>query len=163
LADEDKVVGGGKVLEEKAQTAQALGGHEVSVVDNRDQELVGAMDLEGLLDQESFAAVVVAVELDLKGLAEDAQGVVIGVQGAVDDGGDEAFGVVVEEGMLEDGFAGARFAQDQAQAALLGVNAEDVKDVLLMRQEREGLGVEGIAGKTKVGSNHMKGEVELSS
>jgi hypothetical protein len=130
----------------------------VGVVDHRDQELVGAMDLEGFLDQEALAAMVVAVELDLKGLAEDAQGVVIGVKGAVDDRGDETFGVVIKQGLFEHGFAGARFAQDQAQAALLGVNAEDVKDLLLMRQERDGLGVEGIAGETEVGADHRIGE-----
>ena len=38
------------------------------------------MDAEGLLDQESFAMVVTALELDLEGFAEDAQGVVISVK-----------------------------------------------------------------------------------
>lgn len=74
---EHEVVRGWKVLEEESQAAEALGGHEMGVVDDRDQELVGAMDLEGFLDQEPLAAMVVAVELELKGLAEDAQGVVI--------------------------------------------------------------------------------------
>ena len=62
--------------------------------------LAGAMDFEGFLDQQPFAAMVVAFELDLKGLAEDAQGIVIGVQGAVDHRGDQAFGVVVEQACL---------------------------------------------------------------
>jgi hypothetical protein len=55
------------------------------------------VDAEGLLDEEALAGVVTAFELDLKGFAEDAQGVVTGVEGAVDDGRDHAFGIVVEQ------------------------------------------------------------------
>ena len=137
LADEHQVVGAGKVLAEQAQFAQAVGGHEVGVVNDGDEHFAGAVDAEGFLDQQAFAVMVAALELDLEGFAEDAQGVVVGVQGAVDDRGDHAFGVVVEEGLFEDAFAGAGFAQDQAQAALLGVDAEDVEDFLLVRQQRE--------------------------
>jgi len=46
------------------------------------------MDAEGLLDEQAFAAMIVALELDLKGFAEDAEGVVVSVEGAVDHGGD---------------------------------------------------------------------------
>ncbi len=132
LADEDEVVGGRKVLEEQAQTTEALRRHEVRVINDRHEELVGAMDLEGFLDEESFTAMVVAVELELKSLAEDAQGVVVGVEGAVDDRSDHALGVVVEQGLLKHGFPGAGFSQDEAQAALLGVNTENVEGLLLM-------------------------------
>ncbi len=97
LANEHEVVRSREVLEKEAQTAQALGGHEMSVVDDGDEQFVGSMDLEGFLDQEAFAAMVVAIELNLKGLAEDAQGVVVGVEGAVDDRSDHALGVVVHE------------------------------------------------------------------
>ena len=138
LADEHQVVGAGKVLEEQAQFAQAIGGHEVGVVNDGHEHFAGAMEAEGFLDQQAFAVVVAALELDLEGFAEDAQGVVIGVEGAVDDRGDHAFGVVVEQGLLEDAFAGAGFAQHQAQAALLGVDAEDVEDFLLVGEQREG-------------------------
>ena len=138
LADEHQVVGAGKVLAEQTQFAQAIGGHEVGVVDDGHEHFAGAMDAEGFLDQQAFAVVVAALELDLEGLAEDAQGVVIGVEGAVDDGSDHAFGVVGEERLFEDAFAGAGFAQHQAEAALLGVDAEDVEDLLLVGEQREG-------------------------
>ena len=133
LADEHQVVGAREVLAEQAQFAQAVGGHEVGVVNDGDEHFAGAMDAEGLLDQQAFAVMVAALELDLERLAEDAQGVVVGVQGAVDDRGDHAFGVVVEQRLFEDAFAGAGFAEHQAEAALLGVDAEDVEDFLLVR------------------------------
>jgi hypothetical protein len=71
------------------------------------------MDLEGFLHQQPFAVVVVAFELDLKSLAEDAQGVVVGVEGAVDDGSDHPFWIVVEQRVFEHAFAGAGFLQDR--------------------------------------------------
>jgi hypothetical protein len=46
---------------------------------------------------------------------------------------------VCEQGLFEDALAGARFAEDQAEAALLGVDAQDVKDFLLVGQKRDGL------------------------
>jgi hypothetical protein len=92
----------------------------MSVVDDGHEEFGGAVETEGLVDQKPLAVVVVAAELDLKGLAEDAQGVVIGVKGAVDDGGDDALGVVLSERFLEDGLATARFAQNQTETALFG-------------------------------------------
>ena len=60
----------------------------------------------------------------------------------------------MQQGLLEHAFAGARFAQHQAQAALLGVDPEDVEDLLLVSQELEVLGVEGIALQAEVGTNH---------
>lgn len=141
-------------LEEEAKPAQTIARHEVGVVDNRDEELARTMDLKSLLDQEPLARVVVTLELDLKGLAEDAQGVVVGVEGAVDDGSDHALGVMVEEGLLEDRFPRARFAENKAEAALLGVNPEDIKDLLLMGQESDGLRIEGVARETKMRADH---------
>ena len=102
LADEDEVVGGWEVLEEEAKPAQTIARHEMGVVDDRDQEFTGTMDLKSLLDEETFASVIVALELNLEGLAEDAQGVVVGVESAVNDGRDHALGVMVEEGLFED-------------------------------------------------------------
>ena len=55
------------------------------------------MDFESFLDQEAFATVVVALDLDLKSLAKNAQGVVVSVKRPVDDGCDHAFGVVVDQ------------------------------------------------------------------
>jgi hypothetical protein len=126
----------------------------VGVINDGHEHFAGTMNAESLLDQEPFAAVVAALELDLEGFAEDAQGVVVGVKSAVDHRGDQAFGVVGEQGLFEDAFAGAGFAQHQAEAALLGMDAQDVEDFLLVRQEGDGFGVEGIALETKVGADH---------
>ena len=81
LAQEHQVVGAGKVLTEQAQFAQAIGGHEVGVVNDGNEHFAGAIDAEGFLNQEPFTVVVAALELDLKGFTEDAQGVVVGVSG----------------------------------------------------------------------------------
>ncbi len=74
----------------------------MGVVDDRHEKLVGAMDLEGFLDEEAFAAMIVAVEHDLKNLEEDARGVVVGVKGPVDDRGDHALGIVIEKRLFKD-------------------------------------------------------------
>ena len=144
----------GKSSKSRRSLRRQSAGHEVGVVDDGDEHFAGAMDLEGFLDQQPFAPMVAAFELDLEGFAEDAQGVVVGVEGAVDDRGDEALGVVVEEGLFEDALAGARFAQHQAQAALLGVDAEDVEDFLLVRQQRDGFRrrTVGVGGRSGSGS-----------
>ncbi len=52
-------------------------------------------------------------------MAQEAQDVVPGVEGAVDDGGDPVLGVMVDDVVFEDGFSGAGFAEDEAEAALL--------------------------------------------
>jgi hypothetical protein len=101
-----------------------------------------------------LATVVPALELNLECLAEDAQGVVVGVEGAVDHGGNQSFGVVVEQGGFEHALAGARFTQDQTESALLGVDAQDVEDFLLVSQEADGFGVEGMALEAKMRTDH---------
>jgi hypothetical protein len=126
----------------------------MGVVDDRDEHFAGAMDFKSLLDQEPFAAMVVTLELNLKGFAEDPEGIVIGMQGAIDDGGDHPFGIMLEEGVLEHGLARARLAQDQAEAALLGVDLQDVEDLLLMGEQGDRLGIEGMALDAEMGADH---------
>ena len=154
LADEHQIVRAGKVFAEQTQFAQAVRWHEVGIVNDGHEHLARAMDAEGLLHQEPLTVMVAALELDLEGFAEDAQRVVIRVQGAVDDGCDHPFGIVGEQRLLEDAFAGAGFAEDEAQAALLGVNAEDVEDFLLVRQQSERFSVERMALEAEVGADH---------
>ena len=72
LTDENEVVRRRKVFAQQAQFAQAIARHEMGVIDDRDEHFAGAMDFEGFLDQEAFAAMVAPFELDLKGFAEDA-------------------------------------------------------------------------------------------
>ena len=76
-------------------------------------------------------------------------------EGAVDDRRNPAFGVVRQEGLFEDAFAGAGFTEHQTEAALLGMDAEDVEDFLLVRQQRDGFRVEGIALQAEVGADHI--------
>lgn len=52
---------------EQPQFSQALGLHQVRVVDDRDEHFPGAMHAKGFLHEEAFAVVVLAVELDLGG------------------------------------------------------------------------------------------------
>jgi len=150
-----------KVLAKQAQFAQAISGHEMGVVNNRDEHLAGAMDAEGLLNQQAFAMVVAALELNLEGFAEDAQGVVISVESPVDHGRDQAFGIVRQERMLENALAGARFPQNDTEAALLGVDSEDVKDFLLVGQKRDGFGIERVSLQAKMRADHGNSEFEV--
>jgi len=115
-----------KVFEEQAEFAQAFCGHEVSVVDDGDEHFAGTVEAEGVGHELTFAVVIVTLEVDGKGLAKDAQGVVVGVQCAVEHGGDEAFGIVLKESGFKDALAGARFTENQAKSALLGMDEEDV-------------------------------------
>jgi len=156
LSDQNQIVRVRKIFAEQTKLSQALRGHEMGVVDDGDEHFAGAMDFEGLLDQEAFATVVVTFKLDLEGLAKDAQGVVISVKGPVDHGCDHPFWIVLDEALFEDAFAGAWFSQEQAEAALLGVDAKDVEDFLLVGEQRDGLRVEGMALQTKMGTNHKK-------
>jgi hypothetical protein len=64
--------------------------------------------------------------------------------------------------LFQNAFAGARFAQEQAEAALLGVDAQDVEDFLLMGEERDRLGVERISLEAEVGADH-KSEFQVQS
>ena len=96
-------------------------------------DLAGVVEGEGLLDESAFALEGGAFEVDAEGVAEDFDGVGVGVQGA-GDGGDEV--LLVGEALqrlLDDGLAGAGDAEDQAQSALLAVDLEGVVDLLLLR------------------------------
>ena len=89
LRDEDEAVVLGEILEEQADSAQRRDVHQVRVVDDGREHLAGGVEAPRLLDEALLAAEVGAVGLDLKGLAQDAQGAVVGVQRPVDDRRDE--------------------------------------------------------------------------
>ena len=99
----------------------------MGVVDDGDQELAGTVQAEGLLDQQPFTAMIPAIELDLKGLAENAQSVVVGVKRAVDHGGNHTLGIVRHKRLLQNALAGAGFTQREAETALLGMDTQDVR------------------------------------
>jgi hypothetical protein len=143
-----------EVFAEQTEFAETFRRHEMSIVDDGNEHFAGAMDFESFLDEESFAVMVMALELDLESAAEDAQGVVIGVEGAIDDRGDHPLGIVMDERLFENAFAGAGFAQNQTEATLLGVDMEDVEDLLLVGQEGNGFRVERMALQAKMGTDH---------
>jgi len=104
----------------------------MGVIDDGNDGFAFVVEVAGFGDEACFASMVIAVYVDLHGLAKEAQEAGPGVEGAVDDGGDPLFGVVVDDGVFEDGFAGAGLAEDEAEAALLGVDFEDVEVALLV-------------------------------
>ena len=134
---------------------EGFDGQEVCVVNDGNDECALGVEVAGLGDEAGLAFVVVAGGFELHGGAEQAQEVVPGVQGAVDDGRDPLFGIVAGDGVFEDGLAGAGFAKDEAEAALAVVDLEDVEVALLVLHEG---GVlikgEGVAGEAEVGADH---------
>ena len=80
----------------------------MSVINDRNEHFSGLVDLEGLLNEEAFAVMILPVELDFKGLTEDAEDVVIGVEGSIEDRSDDALGIMVDQSVFEDGFSRAR-------------------------------------------------------
>jgi hypothetical protein len=121
-----------EVLEEQAQAAQGGDVEQMGVVDDGCEHLASLVDAVGFLDEPAFAAHVDAVGLDLKGLAQDSQRAVVGVQGSVDDRGDESLRIVAAERVFDDALARPRLADDEAETALLAVDAKRVKNVLLL-------------------------------
>ena len=87
-------------LEEQANAAQRGDLHQMRVFDDGGEHLAGAVQAPGLLDETLPAAAVGALTFDLKGLAQDAQRAVAGVQSPVDDRGHEVFGVVLAQGRV---------------------------------------------------------------
>ncbi len=155
VAEEDEVVVFGEVFEEEAEFVKGFLGEEVGVIDDGEDGFAFGVEVACFGDEAGFAFVVVTDDVNLHGLAEEAQEAGPGVEGAVDDGGDPLFGVVMDDGVFEDGFAGAGLAEDDAEAALLGVDVDDFKEALLVG--KEGLGFvneEGVLGNAEVGADH---------
>lgn len=80
LAEEHDVVVLRELLEQKPQPPQAIHRHQMRVVDQHRQRLARPVQRERLIDQLPLDLEVATLELDLEGLAEDADRVVIGVQ-----------------------------------------------------------------------------------
>jgi len=107
----------------------------VGVVNNGNEDFSFGVEVAGFFDEPSLAFVIGPVVFEVEGGAEQTQDVAPGVEGAVDDGGDPVFLVVVDEVVFEDGFSGAGFADDEAEASLLGVDFEDVEVALLVGKQ----------------------------
>ena len=133
---------------------------QMGVVDDGDDGLASGVLGAGLGDEARLAFAVAADGVEFEGLTEQAHEVGPGVQRAVDDGRDPLFGIVADDGVFEDGFAGAGFAEDEAEPALLAVDLENVEVALLVFEER-GVFVddEGVVAETEVASDHGGGGV----
>jgi hypothetical protein len=79
----------------------------VGVVEDGGHRFAGVVEAEGVLDEPAFTGEGGAFKFDAEGVAEDLDGVGVGVQGAAD-GGDQvlAFGKALQ-GLLDDALAGA--------------------------------------------------------
>ncbi len=154
LADQHQVVVLGEVLEQQPQLAQVGQVHQMSIIEDGGHTLAGVVEAEGLFDEFAFAGEGGAFELDAEGVAEDFDGVGVGVQGSRD-GGDEVL-VVGEflDGLFDDALAGAGHAEHEAESALLAVDLERVEDLLLAGQEFEFAAVEGVLGESEEGADH---------
>ena len=84
----------------------------MGVVDNWREHLAALVLLVGLFDEALFAFEVAAVGFDAKGLTQDAQYRVVGVERAVDDGRQQTLGVVQAQGLLEHALARTGLADD---------------------------------------------------
>ena len=91
----------------------------MGIIDDGDEHFTKMIEAEGFFDEAFFAPEVTAVEVYRESLAEDAESAEVSVKGAVNDRSDKAFWVVVFDGLFDDGFASAGFAEEQAKAALL--------------------------------------------
>src|SRR5205807_1791355 len=71
------------------------------------------------------------VELDAEGLAEDLDGVAVGVQGSANAGDQVLVFGKAQKRLLDDGLAGAGNAEHQAQSALLAMDPQRVVNLLV--------------------------------
>ena len=141
-------------FQQQPQFTQAVHFHEMGVVNdggNHDAEMVEA---ERFLDETFFAGEVTAIDFQAKGVAQDAQGVAIGVESAGHGGGNQAFLIMILEGLFDDRFTRAGLSQQQAQPALLAMDPQGIENVLLMRQQRNGVGVERAGAQAEIGTDH---------
>lgn len=134
---------------------EGVDGQEVGVVNDGDDGFSFGVIAAGFGDEAGFALGVAAVGGELEGLAEQSQEAGPGVEGAIDDGGDPLFGIVTDDGVFKNGFAGAWLAEDEAETALLAVDFEDV-EVALLVFEQGGVVVdgEGVFAESEVGFNY---------
>ena len=77
-----------KVFQQQSEFVKRFDGQEVGVINDGNDEFALGVEVAGFGDETRLALVVVACCFELLGGAEQAQEVVPGVQGAVDDGCD---------------------------------------------------------------------------
>jgi hypothetical protein len=93
-------------------------------------------------------------ELDAEGVAENLDGVGVGVQRPAHGGDQVLVGGPALQGLFDDALTGAGHAQDQAQSPLLAVDLERVVNRLLVRQQFDLAALERVAGESEVRANH---------
>jgi hypothetical protein len=143
-------VGFREIFEEQPEFAQAVDVHEVGVINDGDEQATFAMRFPCGFDELLFAAGIAAFGLDPEGLAEDPKGIGVGVQCPGYGRGDDAFGIMLYQGVFDDAFAGSGFAHNDAQAALAGVHEQRVEDFLLVVEKAGFAVIEGVGFESEV-------------
>ena len=161
LADEDQIMVLGEVLKKQPQLTEGVHLHQMGVVDDGDQGYAVAVVAEGLGDEPLLEGESVALEFGIEGFAQDLDGIGVGMEGAADRGDELTLVLPLLEGFLDDGFASSRIADDQAQSALLAMDAQGIVDFLLPRQQVYPAGGKRVICESVIGSNH--GLICLSS
>lgn len=157
LADEDEVVVFGEVFEKEADFFEDVGGDEVGVVDDEDEALAALVELAGFGEDVFFDGGVESFAFELKSLGEEAEEAVPTEDGPVDDDGVPGLLGELEEGLFEDGFAGAGFSDDDGEATEEGLFFDAVVALFLVGQEfvlEFFVGLEGGDCGPEVGVNH---------
>ena len=129
----------------------------MGVVDDEDQALAALVEFAGFADDVLFDGGGLSLAFDLEGLGEKAEEAVPAEDGAVDDDDVPGFLGELEEGLLEDGFAGSRFSDDDGESTEEGLFFDAVVALFLVRQEfvfEFFIGFEGCDGGAEVGVNH---------
>jgi len=140
----------GLTRKEQSEFAQTVHVHEVGIIDDRYEHLSVTVDLPASFDEQLFSAGIAPADFDAKGFAEDLQGVGVGVECACNRRGDHAFGVMMKDGLFDDAFAGAGFAHDHTESALLGVDFDGVEDLFLVGEQWGLMVIEGVEFESEV-------------
>jgi len=126
----------------------------MGVVNDWNDHFVLVIEFVSLLDEFFLASEVSAFEVDLECGAEDPDGVEVGVQSAPNGSDHHSFGIVRLKHPFNHGFAAAWFAQEKTESALLTVNEKDLMDFLLVREQLQGVGLEGRFVEPEIRAKH---------
>ena len=144
LTHQDQVVIFGELFKQQAQFAQGLHLHQMGVVNDDDEGSAGTVQGVSFSNEPFLTGKGIALVFGFKSVAQHFHRIKVGVQGAADVDHQGCFFRLLVDAGPDHGFAGARFSHEQAKAALVGMNFQDVKDLLLQGQKRDICGTEWI-------------------
>ncbi len=121
-----------ELLKQKAQFPEGIGLHEMGVINERDDHFAVLIELMDLGEQAAFTLEIAAVRFGLEGIAKEPQQRGIGVERAGDRSEHKPFGIVLQKNGFDDRFPRAGLTEQETKTALLAMNQEGIKDLLLM-------------------------------